>query len=127
MPIPHESVCIDGLSPSMSLSTSPNNITLAVTADSQFFLAATHATLRRSGNTTEAQKHRMSLLYRACTFEPRSIERSFRELLDRLAQERMPQLWQPLILITDEKRNIAERCIAIRSFAFRMQTIDWCI
>ncbi len=119
---PHESVCIDGF---VSFDVSqyfPNNITLAVTADSQFFLAATHATLRRSGNTTEAQKHRMSLLYRACTFEPRSIERSFRELLDRLAQERMPQLWQPLILITDEKKEYRR---ALYSHPlFRLQNAD---
>ncbi|PKL06966.1 MAG: hypothetical protein CVV51_14855, partial [Spirochaetae bacterium HGW-Spirochaetae-7] len=119
---PHESVCIDGF---VSFDVSqyfPNNITLAVTADSQFFLAATHATLRRSGNTTEAQKHRMSLLYRACTFEPRSIERSFRELLDRLAQERMPQLWQPLILITDEKQEY--RRALYRHPLFRFQNAD---
>jgi hypothetical protein len=69
----------------------------------------------------------MSLLYRACTFEPRSIERSFRELLDRLAQERMPQLWQPLILITDEKKEYRRALYSHPLFRFRMQTIDWCI
>lgn len=118
----HESVCIDGF---VSFDVSqyfPNNITIAVTADSQFFLAATHATLRRCGRTTAPQKQRMTELYRSCAFEPRSIERSFRELLDRLAHERMPQKWHPLILITDEKQEY--RRALYKHPLFRLQNAE---
>jgi hypothetical protein len=102
---PHEAICLDGF---VSFDVSqyfPNNITLAVTADSLFVLAATHATLRRSGRTTPAQQQRMRMLSRAWSFEPRCLERSFRDLLDRLARERPPQRHSPLILITDEKKE----------------------
>ena len=102
---PSEPVCIDGF---VSFDVSqyfPNNLTIALTASSQFFLAATHATLRRSGRTTAAQQQRMHQLYTHCSFEPKCLERSFRELLDRLARERPPSRTCPLILITDEKKE----------------------
>jgi len=55
---PREPVCIDGFVSFDRSQYFPNNITISLTAHSQFILSLTHATLRRSGRCTDAQKHR---------------------------------------------------------------------
>jgi len=55
---PTEAVCIDGFVSFDCSQYFPNNITLSLTASSQFILSLTHATLRRSGRCTNAQKQR---------------------------------------------------------------------
>jgi transposase-like protein len=104
---PTEAICIDGF---VSFDTSqyfPNNITMAVTKDSQFMHSMTHATLRRSGSMTNAQKDKRAKLDRAFSFEKRALERSFQELLDALAETWKPRPGTKYVLITDEKQEYA--------------------
>lgn len=104
---PTEAVCIDGL---VSFDTSqyfPNNITMAVTKDSQFIHSMTHATLRRCGRMTDAQKDRRAELDRTFSFEKRALERSFQELLNALAETWKPRSGRRYVLITDEKKEYA--------------------
>jgi hypothetical protein len=98
-----EPVCIDGF---VSFDVSqyfPNEIPLSITSGSRFVLDLSHATRRRSGRMTSAQKRRASELYEGQVFERGAIARSFRDLVDSLAQERPPVNHRPLVLITDEK------------------------
>lgn len=100
-----EDVCIDGFVSFDRSQYFPNNITIAITAESRYVLSCTHATLRRSGRLRPSQKRRRDELYRNISFEPKSLERSFRELLDVLERERPPLRDRPLIVITDEKHE----------------------
>ena len=104
---PREPVCIDGFVSFDRSQYFPNNITISLTAHSQFILSLTHATLRRSGRCTDTQKHRKNLLYRSVTFEKAALQRSFSELLDQLYSERCTALTSPSLLITDEKPDYA--------------------
>lgn len=102
---PAESVCADGF---VSFDVSqffPSEVTLSITAESRFVLELTHATHRRSGTMTEAQKLRARELYAKVGFERGSVLRSFREILDSLKAERSPSEGRPLVLITDEKKE----------------------
>jgi transposase-like protein len=112
----HEDVCIDGL---VSFDRSlyfPNNITLSITADSQYALSFTHASVRRSGSMRADQKNRRDALYRGLRFEPRSIERSFTQLMDELERDRPPRRYRPLVIITDEKREYEWAFLAHRLY-----------
>ena len=108
----YEDVCIDGFVSFDRSHYFPNNLTIAITAHSRFALAFTHATLRRSGVMTLAQRERRTLLYRNLSFEHRAIERSFKELLDELARDRPPCPGRPLVLITDEQKEYRRAFIA---------------
>ncbi len=118
----HEDVCIDGLVSFDRSQYFPNNITIAITADSRYALSFTHATLRRSGSMRSSQKKIREKLYRGLTFEQRALERSFSELLDELERDRTHQIRQPLVVITDEKREYVRAFKAHR--LFRNQDAD---
>jgi transposase-like protein len=118
----HEDVCIDGFVSFDRSQYFPNNITISITAGSRFVLGFTHASLRRSGSMRPAQRLRRDTLYRGLSFEPRSLERSFTELLDELERDRPPRPGMPLVIITDEKREYGRSFIAHR--LFRSQDAD---
>jgi hypothetical protein len=111
-----EDVCIDGFVGFDRSQYFPNNITISITVDSRFILAFTHATLRRSGKMRPEQKLRRDALYRGLAFEPRSLERSFSELMDELERDRPPRRGKPLVIITDEKREYERAFVAHRLF-----------
>lgn len=116
---PHEDVCIDGF---VSFDVSqffPSEITISLLADSRFVLDLSHATRKRSGSMTASQKRRAARLYPCVVFEPRAIERSFHELLTSLESERPPTAANPLVIVTDEKKEY-ERALR-RSPLFRNQ------
>jgi hypothetical protein len=102
-----EDVCIDGF---VSFDVSqffPNEITISVTSASRFVLDLSHATRRRSGTMTAAQKARAAGLYSAVAFERGAIARTFRDVLSSLEAERPPSPGKPLVVITDEKKEYA--------------------
>ena len=102
---PKEPVCVDGL---VSWDVSrffPNEITLSITAGSRFVLDLSHASRRRSGTMTAAQKSRASVLYPRVSFERGAVSRTFRDILDGLALDRAARGGFPLVLITDEKKE----------------------
>ncbi len=102
---PREPVAIDGFQSFDRSQFFPNNITISVAGDSRFLLEATHATLRRSGSMTTDQKAKRAAHDRAVAYEASAIERSFAELLDQLARDRPPRKDQPLVLVTDLKKE----------------------
>lgn len=111
-----EGVCVDGF---VSFDVSqffPSEVTLSITAESRLILELTHATHRRSGTTTRAQKERAKDFYAKARFERGSTARSFREILDSLDRERAPRARCPLILITDEKKEYLREIYAHRLF-----------
>jgi len=102
---PRESVCVDGF---VSFDVSqffPNEITISITADSRLALDLSHATRRRSGTMTDAQRKRAELLYADFEFERGAVTRTFRDILNSLATERAPRPRAPLVLVTDEKKE----------------------
>ncbi len=102
---PSEAVCVDGF---VSFDVSqffPSEITISVTAGSRLVLDLSHATMRRSGTMTAAQRRRAGLLYADFEFERGAVTRTFSDILDSLASERLPGPRRPLVLVTDEKRE----------------------
>jgi transposase-like protein len=100
-----EDTCADGF---VSFDVSqffPNEITLSITASSRFILDLSHATRKRSGSMTPAQKARADELYAKAVFERGAVSRSFADILSSLARERPPAPHRPLVLITDEKKE----------------------
>ena len=100
---PGEPVCFDGLVSFDRSQYYPNDIGISITSRSRFVLGISHATTRRSGAMTDAQKRTRDRLYAGNRFEPHAIERSFAQHLDLLAAERPMSLVRPLVLVTDEK------------------------
>jgi hypothetical protein len=100
-----ESVCVDGFVSFDRSQYFPNDISIAISGGSRFVLSFSHATLRRSGRMTEKQKTRRREIDEEVSFEPKAVERSFREILDSLDRERPPEPGRPLVVITDEKRE----------------------
>jgi len=98
-----EDVCIDGFVSFDCSQYFPNNLTIALTAQSRFILSFSHATLRRSGRMRADQKRHAASLYAHTPFEPHPLERSFTQLLDQLERDRPPRPNAPLVIITDEK------------------------
>src|SRR5512133_701330 len=101
----HEAVCVDGFVGFDVSQFFPNEITISVTNESLFFLDISHASRRRSGTMTKAQRARATELYAQAHLEKGAVSRTFRDVLDSLARERPPTPEHPLILITDEKRD----------------------
>jgi hypothetical protein len=99
-----EDVAADGFESFCVSQYFPNNLTVLVGSESQFVYAADHATLRRKGRMTEAQKIRRSRLERGFRADPRALVKSFSriagECLSVLADESRPAL----VLWTDEHR-----------------------
>jgi hypothetical protein len=102
---PREDVCADGFVDFAVSQFFPSEIVLSITAHSRFILDLSHATRRRSGTMTIPQKLRAGELYKMATLERGAIGRSFREILDSLQRERPPSPEQPLVVITDEKKE----------------------
>lgn len=100
-----EDVCFDGLVSFDDSQYFPSDIGLSITADSRFILAASHATTRRSGSMSQSQKEKRDELYADCVFERKAIERSFRQHLDMLTDERTITKEAPLIIRTDLKKE----------------------
>jgi len=100
-----EMVAIDGIQSFDVSQYFPNNLTLSVTHESLYVLEATHCTLRRSGRMTEKQKEKRRKLEERFSYERGAVVRSFREVLDQLAEEYPLREGQPLIIITDEKKE----------------------
>lgn len=98
-----EDVCIDGFQSFDVSQFFPNNITISITRNSRFIHEATHATLRRSGRMTDAQKAKREEMTSRFTFEKDAIKRSFTDILDHLVLQRPPVAEHPLVIITDEK------------------------
>ncbi|GAB1483762.1 hypothetical protein MASR2M78_25780 [Treponema sp.] len=102
---PREAVCFDGLVSFDRSQYFPNDIGLSITAQSRFILGMTHVTTKRSGCQTAKQKEKSKILYKKLSFEKKGIDRSFREHLDLLKAERPIERGNPLIIITDEKKE----------------------
>ncbi len=103
MVAPGEPVCFDSLVSFDRSQYYPNDIGISITSRSRFVLGISHATTRRSGAMTDAQKQKRKRLYAVNRFEAHAVERSFTQHLDLLAAERPMSLARPLILVTDEK------------------------
>lgn len=93
---PDEDLAADGFESFCVSHFYPNNITILVGSESQFVYAADHATLRRKGRMTEAQKARRAELDQGLKPDPKGIERSFsrvaRESLRVLSDGSRPSL-----------------------------------
>jgi transposase-like protein len=116
---PGEAVAVDGF---VSFDVSqyfPSETTMSITAGSRFVLDLSHATRRRSGSMTAAQRTRADALYSRVRFERGAVSRSFGEVLGSLAAERAPARHRPLVIITDEKREY--RQVLVRSPIWRDQ------
>jgi hypothetical protein len=100
-----EDVCADGFVSFDISQFFPNEIMVAVTAESRFVLDLSHATRRRSGAMTKTQRARAAELYHRVAFERGAVSRGFRDILDSLEAERPPTAGRPLIIITDEKKE----------------------
>lgn len=95
----------------------PNNINLLLGKQSQFLIGVTHATLRRKGRMTTAQRRRRAAIERRCRPRPGALEDSVARLLAGI-----PSVWSPdrggkLTLWTDEHRaypRAIERVPALR-------------
>lgn len=74
---PEEDLAADGFESFCVSQYFPNNITVLVGARSQFVYACDHATLRRKGRMTQAQRARREVLDSVARPDPRGIEKSF--------------------------------------------------
>jgi hypothetical protein len=71
---------------------------------------------------TKAQKLRAAALYPRVAFERAAVARTFRDVLGSLAGERPPSRRNPLVLVTDEKKEYAD--VLHRSRLWREQDED---
>ncbi len=116
---PAEAVCADGF---VSFDVSqffPSELTLSITSASRFALDLSHATRKRSGSMTQAQKAHATALYACVPFERGGVARTFRDILSSLEVDRPPTPRHPLVLITDEKPDY--RSVLHRSRLWRTQ------
>lgn len=102
---PSESICADGFVSFDCSQYFPNEITLSITSGSHFILDLSHATRKRSGTMTKAQKTRADALYSKVVFERGAIRRTFREVLESAGKERPTNRRRPFVLNTDEKKE----------------------
>lgn len=98
-----ENVCFDGLVSFDRSQYYPSDIGLSISSSSRFILGLSHATTRRSGTLSVAQKNHLESTYEGDEFEMKAVERSFTEHLDLLAIENRDAQGHPLIIVTDEK------------------------
>lgn len=103
-----EKVCIDGFVSFEVSQYFPSEITISLTQDSRFVLDFSHATRRRAGTLTHAQKARARTLYPRVHFERGALTRTFSDILASLESERPPRPSHPLILVTDEKKEYSQ-------------------
>lgn len=98
-----EPVCFDGLVSFDRSQYLPNDVGISITASSRYALGLSHATTRRSGRMTPAQKVKRARIDTAASFEPGPLERSFFSHLDMLLAEQRQARDRPLVLVTDKK------------------------
>lgn len=118
--IAHDDVCIDGFVSFDMSHYFPSEIPIALTAHSQFILDFSHASRRRSGTMTAAQKATARQLYRRIPLERGALTRAFRETLLRALQLLPPAPQRPFVLITDQKPDYQRVLYSLP--AFRTQT-----
>ena len=119
---PKESVCVDGLVSWDVSQFFPNEITISITSGSRFVLDVSHATRRRSGTRTTLQKERAAVLYPRVSFEQGAVGRTFRDILDGLAEDRAARGGFPLVLITDEKKEYQQAFVRHRLYLNQDET-----
>jgi transposase-like protein len=99
---PREQLAADGFESFCVSQYFPNNITLLVGSESQHVYAADHATLRRKGRMTEAQKLRRAALDRRFRPDPRGIQKSFARVAGESLRVLSDGARPDLVLWTDE-------------------------
>ncbi|MEI6873561.1 MAG: hypothetical protein WCL50_00365 [Spirochaetota bacterium] len=102
---PEEDLAADGFESFCCSQYYPNNIAILVGATSQFVYAADHATLRRKGRMTTAQKERRAVLDRKFRPDPQGITKSFRRVAGESLRVLSDGGRQSLTLWTDEHRS----------------------
>jgi hypothetical protein len=131
---PAENLAADGFESFCRSQYFPNNITILVGSTSQFVYAADHATLRRKGRMTEAQRKRRAALDRGFRPDPHGIRKSFARVAGEgmrvLSDGALPSLtlWtdehkaypralagSPCLLALKDAGRIAHRTIASRA------------
>ncbi|MGB9686678.1 MAG: hypothetical protein ACPLYX_09300 [Rectinema subterraneum] len=125
-----DDICIDGFVSFDGSQYFPSEIPIAITAHSQFVLDFSHASRRRSGSMTPAQKEKASLLYARCPLERGAIARSFREVLENALELQPPAPRRPFVLITDEKpdyQRVLHRLAAFRNQTEERRLVHWTI
>ena len=125
-----DDICIDGFVSFDGSQYFPSEIPIAITAHSQFVLDFSHASRRRSGSMTPAQKEKASLLYARCPLERGAIAQSFRETLESALALQPPSPHRPFVLITDEKpdyRRVLHRLEAFRNQTEERRLVHWTI
>lgn len=103
----HEDICIDGFVSFDGSQFFPSEIPIAVGAESQFIIDASHCNRRRSGRQTPEQASKSQELYASVSMEKGGIMRSFREVLDTALKIQPPMPDNPFVLRTDEKPDYA--------------------
>lgn len=125
-----DDICIDGFVSFDGSQYFPSEIPIAITAHSQFVLDFSHASRRRSGSMTSAQKERAGLVYARCPLERGAIARSFRETLESALALQPPRPRRPFVLITDEKpeyQRVLHRLAAFRNQTEESRLVHWTI
>lgn len=125
-----DDICIDGFVSFDGSQYFPSEIPIAITAHSQFVFDFSHASRRRSGSMTSAQKEKARLLYARWPLERGAIARSFRETLESALALQPPSLYRPFVLITDEKpdyRRVVHRLEAFRNQTEERRLVHWTI
>jgi transposase-like protein len=122
---PQEDLAADGFESFCRSQYYPTNITILVGATSQFVYAADHATLRRKGRMTEAQKRKRAVLDKEFRPDPRGIMKSFRRVADESLRVLSDGFRESLTLWTDEHQAYpraiaASPCLEDLSDALRL-------
>ena len=100
-----ENLALDGFESFCGSQYFPDNTTIVVGEDSQFVYACDYVTIRRKGSMTARQKIARKSLEERFKAHPKNIENSFRTLLDLIQRWSPKSSEDPLILITDEKKE----------------------
>lgn len=122
----HDAVCIDGLVSFDISQYFPSEIPIAITANSQFIIDFSHATRKRSGTMTKAQKAKAAVLYQQVSLERGAISRSFKDTLLSALKYQPPCRFRPFILITDEKPEYQRVVFNLEAFRFQSEN-SWII
>lgn len=117
-----EDICIDGFVSFDRSQYFPSEIPIAVGADSQFIIDASHCNRRRSGKQTPEQSAKSKVLYASTRMEKGGIMRSFREVLDTALGVQPPEQYRPFILRTDEKPDYARVIYSHPQFIYQTES-----
>jgi hypothetical protein len=97
-----EDLCADGFESFDRSQYFPNAINILVGTESQFLYGHTHATLRRKGRMTIAQRKKRDTLDIASPIPPGAVRRSFKTLVSRIEPMWNKGARPRLVLRTDE-------------------------